>query len=115
MCQDIVTHKYLRRDYVPTVKHEETDSSVWANLLKVKKISIFRVGVLKFRMASPTCSWLNKNLLYLSVSNHFKLCRQQNISVSHVISDETQMASCTLMVDIDDAKSDGKTIVRYTL
>lgn len=36
--QDIAKYKYLKRDNVCFVKHKQTDSPVWADLLKVKNI-----------------------------------------------------------------------------
>lgn len=36
--QTIVTHKYLRKDTISSVKHKQTDSPVWSNLLKIKNV-----------------------------------------------------------------------------
>jgi hypothetical protein len=36
--QDIVKHKYMKKDNVSSVKHKQTDSPMWADLLKIKHI-----------------------------------------------------------------------------
>jgi hypothetical protein len=36
--QDIVSYKYLRKDSVTTVKHKQSDTPIWANLIQIRDI-----------------------------------------------------------------------------
>jgi hypothetical protein len=36
--QDIINYKYLRRENIFSVKHKQTDSPIWADMLKIKNI-----------------------------------------------------------------------------
>ena len=38
LCQDIIKFKYIKEGSVCTVKHRQTDSPIWSDLLKVKDI-----------------------------------------------------------------------------
>jgi len=38
MWQEIVKFKYIKEDSICTVKHRQSDSPIWADLLKVRKI-----------------------------------------------------------------------------
>jgi hypothetical protein len=51
--QKIVRFKYLRNDSICTVKHRQTDSAIWADLLKIK--DIYLLGrVMKIRNGQNT-------------------------------------------------------------
>jgi hypothetical protein len=36
--QEIVRHKYIKTKSVCTVKHRQTDSPIWSDLLKIQKV-----------------------------------------------------------------------------
>jgi hypothetical protein len=38
--QQIVKHKYLKNDTISSVKHKQSDSPIWADLLKVRDLYI---------------------------------------------------------------------------
>jgi hypothetical protein len=89
--QKIVKHKYLKKDTIFTVSHKQSDSSIWADLLKVKKIYLQGRKV-KTNDGRNTMVW-NDTWLYSKplcdlYPDLYKLCDQKNMTVHQMISGE---------------------------
>lgn len=82
--QDIVKHKYMKRDNVSSVKHKQTDSPMWSDLLKVKHIYL-QGRKMKINNGKLTSIWKDIWLYDEPLCNRFpvlyKLCEHQDILV----------------------------------
>jgi hypothetical protein len=77
--QDLVSYKYLRKKSVWSVKHRQTDSPVWSDLLKVKHIYLQgRKMIVKNGKSTSFGSdaWLYDDSLCNLSPIMFKLCEQ---------------------------------------
>jgi hypothetical protein len=86
--QDIMNYKYLRRDNIFSVKHKQTDSPIWADLLKIK--NIYLQGRKKCVNDGKTTlvwkdTWLYSDPLSMVSPDLFKLCEHKDISVFQLV------------------------------
>lgn len=87
--QDLVKFKYFKKESVWSVGHKQTDSPVWADLLKIKHIylqgrkMIVRDGKLTSFWYD---AWLYDDSLFDLFPDLFKLCDQKTISVHQMVS-----------------------------
>lgn len=75
--QDIVSYKYLRKESIVYVKHKQTDSPVWSDLLKIKSIYLHgrRVKILNGKNTSFWNDiWLYSDSLNNLFPDLYKLC-----------------------------------------
>jgi hypothetical protein len=82
--QDIVKHKYMKKDNVSSVKHKQTDSPMWADLLKIKHIYLQgrKMNIKNGKSTSVWKDiWLYDEPLCTLFPVLFKLCEQQDILV----------------------------------
>lgn len=87
MWQQIVKFKYLKSDSINTVKHKQSDSAIWADLLKVKDLYLQgRKMIIKDGRNTLFWkdTWLFDKPLNIVYPNLFKLCEQKNMTVQHV-------------------------------
>lgn len=86
--QEIVNFKYLRNDAIVNVKHRQTDSPIWADLLKVKNIYLqgrkMKLGDGKSILAWKDV-WHFDDPMDRLFSDLFKLCNQKDASSFHMI------------------------------
>lgn len=80
----IIYHKYLRKDSISSVKHKQTDSPIWSDLLKVKHI--YMQGRRKCVQNGKSTllwrdSWLYDDPLLTKYPVLFKFCDQKDVSV----------------------------------
>jgi hypothetical protein len=93
--QDIVSYKYLRKDSVTTVKHKQSDTPIWANLIQIR--DIYLQGRKKCVKNGKTTlvwkdSWLYNAPLCTLHPDLFKLCNQKDITVFQLISGEVNIS-----------------------
>ena len=83
--QKIIKHKYLKSNSILDVSHKQSDSAIWADLLKVKDIylqgrkKVVRDGKTTFFWKD---TWLYEKPLCILYPVLFKFCQQQNILVT---------------------------------
>ena len=82
--QKIVKFKYVKNGSILDVSHKQSDSAIWADLLKIKNIYLQGRKVL-VRNGKNTFfwkdSWLYDKPLCMMFPDLFKFCKQQNILV----------------------------------
>jgi hypothetical protein len=85
--QKIIRYKYLRNKSVCSVKHKQTNSAIWSDLLKIKDIYL-QGKVMKLKNGNTTLFWKDRWLFDQPLSelfpDLFAMCMQQNISVATV-------------------------------
>lgn len=100
--QKIIRHKYLRDKYVCTVKHRQSDSPVWAGLIKIKHIYLQGRKVV-INDGQDTLFWhdiwLYDKPISLLFPDLFKMSQQQEISVCDAVSHSQQMSFSRHLVD----------------
>jgi hypothetical protein len=85
--QKNIKHKYLKSESILDVSHKQSDSAIWADLLKVKNIylqgrkKLVRNGKTTFFWKD---NWLYEKPLCIVYPVLFKFCQQQNILVDQV-------------------------------
>jgi hypothetical protein len=92
-----VKHKYLKKDSIVSVKHKQTDSSVWADLIKVKEIYL-QGRKMCVRDGKSTLVWkgtcLYRDPLCTLFPDLFKICGQKDISVFQLVSGLIPISFC---------------------
>ena len=97
--QNIVKFKYLQTDSVVSVKHKQSDSPMWSDLLKIKEIYL-QGRKLKVNNGASTLvwrdTWLYNDPLCSRSPDLFKLCDcdQKDIYVSQLISGLVPVSFC---------------------
>lgn len=100
--QKIIKYKYMKRDSVCTVKHRQTDSPIWADLLKIRHIYLQgkRMCVNNgIKTLFWLDCWLYEKPLAQLYSDLFKLAVNQKITVYEVINDPKQVSFSRYLVD----------------
>ena len=100
--QEIVKFKYLRNNSIHSVKHKQSDSAVWSDLLKVKDIYLQGRKVMvkngKYTFFWKD-SWLYDKPLCILYPDLFKFCEQPNVNASQVHSDIESVSFTRWLVD----------------
>lgn len=92
--QDIVKHKYLRKDSILSVKHKQTDSPICADLIKIKEVYL---QGRKMRVKSGKSTlfwkdvWLYSEPICMLSPDLFKLCEQKEASIFQIVSGTVSM------------------------
>jgi len=85
--QQIIKYKYLKNDSIYTVKHRQTYSAIWSDLLKVRDIYL-QGRNMNVENGQKTLFWKDKwlynNSLEVLFPDLFDMCLQKNISVDKV-------------------------------
>lgn len=85
--QKIIRHKYIKSKAICTVKHRQSDSPIWADLLKIRDIYLqgrkFKVGNGKTTLFWHD-SWLYDKPLKVLFPDLCKMSMQQDITVHQV-------------------------------
>lgn len=82
--QKIVKHKYLQKNSILDVSHKQSDSAIWADLLKVKNVYLQGRKVMVHNGKNTLFwkdAWLYDKPLCVLFPDLFKFCEQQNILV----------------------------------
>lgn len=94
--------KECNKNLFSSVKHKQTDSPIWADLIKVKNIYL-QGRKMKVKNGKNTLvwkdAWLYNDPLCLLFPDLFKLCEQQSISVYQFISDTVPVTFCRWLTD----------------
>jgi len=85
--QELIRYKYLKHDSVCTVKHRQSDSAIWSDLLKVSDVYLQGRKMI-IGNGQKTLFWKDKWLyeksLELLFPDLFAMCLHQNITVEKV-------------------------------
>lgn len=87
--QDIVSYKYLRKANIFSVKHKQSDSPVWSDLIKIKDICLQgRRKIVKNGKSTLVWkdTWLYSEPLAAIFLDLFKICDQKVIIVFQLTS-----------------------------
>lgn len=86
--QKIVKYKYLKKNTISNVKHKQSDSPIWADLLEVRNIYVqgrnFVVGNGK-EILFWYDNWLYDQPLNVLFLDLFKMTQQPNITVAQAL------------------------------
>jgi hypothetical protein len=100
--QKIVSHKYMRGRTIYSVKHKQTDSPCWSDLLKIKHIYL-QGRKIKVRNGKSALfwqdSWLYDSPLCILFPDLFKLCNQKEISVYQGVQETSAVTFCRWLSD----------------
>lgn len=100
--QELIRYKYLKHDSVCTVKHRQSDSAIWSDLLKVSDVYLQGRKMI-IRNGQKTLFWKDKWLyeksLELLFPDLFAMCLHQNITVEKVKNDPTAVTFTRWLVD----------------
>lgn len=100
--QKIIRYKYLRNKSVCSVKHKQTNSAIWSDLLKIKDIYL-QGKVMKLKNGNTTLFWKDRWLFDQPLSelfpDLFAMCMQQNISVATVKNNPESVTFTRWLVD----------------
>lgn len=100
--QEIINFKYLKKDSICTVKHRQTDSAIWTDMLKIKGVYLqgrkMILGNGK-RTLFWHDTWLyDKPLIHL-FPDLFAMCNQQKITVEKMKMDPSAVTFTRWLVD----------------
>jgi hypothetical protein len=82
--QNIVKYKYLKNDSILDVSHKQSDSAIWADMLKVKNVYLQGRIVVKHNGKSTLFwkdTWLYEKPLCVLFPDLFKFYQQQQHSL----------------------------------
>lgn len=100
--QKIIKFKYLKNESLCTVKHKQTDSAVWSDLLKIKNIYL-QGRVRKIKNGQNTLFWKDRWLFDQPLSDVFPelfaMCLQPNMSVAVLKSNPAAVTFTRWLVD----------------
>jgi hypothetical protein len=129
--QRIVKYKYLRKVSIMDVSHKQTDSPIWADLLKIKNVYLQGRKMVVHNGKSTLFykdSWLNEKPLCVLFPEMFKFCEQTNllvdqarsnpqtISFTRWLEDDTLEAWLTILNDMRQVQfTSANDVVRWKL
>lgn len=100
--QDIVRYKYIKNASLHNIKHKQTDSPIWSDLLKIKNIYL-QGRKMSIRNGEKTLFWKDIWLYNKPMADThpilFKLAQQKDISVSEVINNPQQVTFSRYLLD----------------
>jgi hypothetical protein len=100
--QQIIKFKYLKNDSICTVKHRQTYSAIWSDLLNVRDIYLQRRNM-NVGNGQKTLFWKDKWLyndsLEVLFPDLFDMCLQKNISVDKVKQNHNVVTFSRWLVD----------------
>jgi hypothetical protein len=100
--QQIINFKYLKHDSVCTVKHRQSDSAIWYDLLEVRDV-YFQGRKMNVGNGRKTLFWKDKWLYDKSLEvlfpDLFAMCLKQNITVEQVKNDPNVVLFTRWLVD----------------
>jgi hypothetical protein len=85
--QQIINFNYLKKDSICTVKHRQTDSPIWTDLLKIRDVYLRGRKVIVGNGRKALFwhdKWLYEKSLIQLFPYLFAMCSQQNITVEEV-------------------------------
>lgn len=87
MWQEIVKKKYVKKECITQIKHKQTDSRVWSDLLKVRDLYLEN-RLMKVGNGENTDFWNEKWCGNFSLRERFKsifdICQEQKITVAEL-------------------------------
>lgn len=97
-----IPDKYIKNASICNVKHKQTDSPIWSDLLKIRDIYL-QGRKMCVRNGKKTLfwkdRWLCKQPLCLLYPDLFKMCQQQDITVAEVRKDPKLITFTRWLVD----------------
>ena len=96
--QEIIKYKYLKHKFVCTVKHRQSDSAIWHDLLKIRDVYLQGRKIIVGNGRKTLFwrdKWLYEKSLEVLFPDLFAMCLQQNITVEQVKNDSTAV-TCLL-------------------
>ena len=101
--QEIIQFKYLKNDSICTVKHRQTDSPIWADLLKIRDIYLqgrkFIIGDGK-KILFWRERWLYDQPLAQLFPDLFKMSQKQDITLAAVKLNPQSLTFSRWLVDV---------------
>jgi hypothetical protein len=101
--QQIIKFKYLRKDTICSVHHKQSDSPIWADLLKVRDIYMqgrkFIIGNGK-KILFWKDRWLFDQPLSVLLPDLFKMAKQHDITLAEVKGDPDNISFSRWLVRI---------------